>query len=82
MSERVIVVGAGIVGLTCAVQLAEAGHQVNVLARDLPGETASSLATAPWLPPPAHLGEEAAGWALTTREVLTALADGDGDRAG
>lgn len=70
------------VGLTCAVQLAEAGHQVDVLARDLPGETASSIAAAPWLPPPVRLGEDAARWALTTREVLTALADSGPDRSG
>ena len=36
---RVIVVGAGVVGLSCAVRLLEAGHRVDVLARDLPLET-------------------------------------------
>ena len=39
---RVIVVGAGVVGLSCAVRLLEAGHDVAVLARDLPLETTSS----------------------------------------
>ena len=33
---RVTVVGAGVVGLTCAVRLLEEGHRVDVLARDLP----------------------------------------------
>ena len=33
---RVMVVGAGVVGLTCAVRLLEAGHRVDVVARDLP----------------------------------------------
>ena len=36
---RVIVVGAGVAGLTSAVRLAEAGHRVDVVARDLPRET-------------------------------------------
>ena len=47
---RVIVVGAGVVGLTCAVRLAEAGHRVDVLARDLPRETTSVVAAALWYP--------------------------------
>ena len=44
------VVGAGVVGLTCAVRLLEAGHQVDVLARDLPLETTSAVAAALWYP--------------------------------
>ena len=45
-----IVVGAGVIGLTCAVRLAEAGHRVDVLARDLPLETTSVVAAALWYP--------------------------------
>ena len=47
---RVIVVGAGVVGLSCAVRLLEAGHRVDVLARDLPRETTSAVAAAIWYP--------------------------------
>lgn len=47
---RVIVVGAGVVGLSCAVRLLEAGHRVDVLARDLPLETTSAVAAAVWSP--------------------------------
>ncbi len=74
VTDRVIVVGAGVVGLTCAVALAEAGHRVDVLARDLPGETASSAAARPWLPVPVRLGTQAAHWAARTRAVLVQLA--------
>ena len=49
-AERVIVVGAGVIGLTCAVRLAEDGHRVDVLARDLPLETTSVVAAALWYP--------------------------------
>jgi len=45
---RVVVVGAGVVGLTCAVRLAEAGHEAHVLARDLPPETTSAVAAGLW----------------------------------
>ena len=31
--SRVLVVGAGVVGLSCAVRLLEAGHRVDVVAR-------------------------------------------------
>ncbi len=44
--RRVIVVGAGVVGLTSAVRLLEAGHRVDVVARDLPLETTSAVAAA------------------------------------
>lgn len=48
--SRVIVVGAGVVGLSCAVRLLEAGHRVDVVARDLPLETTSAVAAAVWSP--------------------------------
>ena len=47
---RVTVVGAGVIGLSCAVRLLAAGHRVDVLARDLPRETASAVAAAIWYP--------------------------------
>jgi D-amino-acid oxidase len=50
MAERVVVVGSGVVGLSCALRLLEAGHRVDVLARDLPLETTSSVAAAIWYP--------------------------------
>lgn len=48
--RRVIVVGAGVIGLSCAVRLLEAGHRVDVVGRDLPLETTSSVAAAVWSP--------------------------------
>ena len=47
---RVVIVGAGVTGLTCALRLAEEGHRVDVLARDLPLETTSVVAAALWYP--------------------------------
>ncbi|WP_344308627.1 FAD-dependent oxidoreductase [Fodinicola feengrottensis] len=45
-----MVLGAGIVGLTSAVRLLEAGHRVRVLAADLPAQSTSNLAAAIWYP--------------------------------
>lgn len=36
---------AGVIGLTCALELAKAGHQVTVLAQDLPGDSSINYAS-------------------------------------
>jgi D-amino-acid oxidase len=78
MNGRVIVVGAGVIGLTCAVRLAEAGLDVDVLARDLPAETTSAVAGGLWLPYLAEPMAEVARWSRASLAVFTALAAGDG----
>lgn len=72
--SRVIVVGAGVVGLSCAVRLLEAGHRVDVVARDLPLETTSSVAAAIWYPYRAWPQERVLAWGTRTFEVFEALA--------
>lgn len=71
---RVIVVGAGVIGLTSAVRLAEAGHRVDVLARDLPRETTSAVAAALWYPYLALPQDRVTAWAARSYEVFAALA--------
>lgn len=41
MSDHVTVIGAGIVGVNCALELAKAGNHVSVIDRELPGEGCS-----------------------------------------
>lgn len=72
--ERVIVVGAGVVGLSCAVRLLEAGHRVDVLARDLPLETTSAVAAAIWYPYLAFPQDRVTAWAATSYVELARLA--------
>ena len=72
-----IVVGAGVVGLTCAVRLLEAGLRVDVVARDLPRETTSAVAAALWYPYQALPRDRVAAWARTSYAVFDALADTD-----
>jgi D-amino-acid oxidase len=78
MDGRVTVVGAGVIGLTCAVRLAETGLEVDVLARDLPAETTSAVAGGLWLPYLAEPMAQVARWSRTSLTVFTALAEGDG----
>jgi D-amino-acid oxidase len=72
---RVTVVGAGVVGLSCAVRLLEAGHRVDVLARDLPLETTSAVAAAFWYPHRADQHDRAVAWAARSYDVFVALAE-------
>jgi D-amino-acid oxidase len=70
----VLVVGAGVTGLTTAICLAESGARVLIRAATPPGQTTSSVAGAIWGP---HLVEESdrvAEWGLRTLAVLRALA--------
>lgn len=72
--RRVIVVGAGVIGLSCAVRLLEAGHRVDVVARDLPLETTSSVAAAVWSPY-SQPQEHVVRWARAAYDAFAALCE-------
>ena len=59
---RAVVVGAGVVGLTTAVRLREAGIDADVVARDEPPETTSAVAAALWYPYRALPAERVTAW--------------------
>ena len=71
---RVTVVGAGVIGLSCALRLLEAGHRVDVLARDLPRETTSAVAAAIWYPYRAWPQERVLAWSRTSYDAFAAMA--------
>jgi D-amino-acid oxidase len=71
---RVIVVGAGVIGLSCALRLLEAGHRVDVLARELPRETTSATAAAIWYPYRAWPQERVLAWSRATYDAFATLA--------
>ncbi len=58
MSEQIVVIGAGIIGLTSSLRLRQAGFEVSVIAKALPAQTTSAVAGAFWYPykvaPPAR----------------------------
>jgi D-amino-acid oxidase len=70
----IAVVGAGVVGLTTAISLAEAGAATRVIAAEPPGATTSAAAGAVWGPVRCGPAERCYGWARTGLGVLTALA--------
>ncbi|HET6626477.1 MAG TPA: FAD-dependent oxidoreductase [Nocardioidaceae bacterium] len=70
---KVIVIGAGVVGLSCAVRLLENGHHVDVLARDLPLETTSAVAAALWYPYRAFPFERVTAWSAAAYEEFARL---------
>ena len=71
---RVIVVGAGVVGLSCALRVLQSGHHVDVVARDLPLETTSATAAALWYPYRAFPYERVSAWSATSFTEFERLA--------
>lgn len=67
---RVAVVGAGISGLTVAVSLLRAGHEVRVVAAEPAERSTSALAAAVWFPTYAGPPDLVARWGARTLRVL------------
>jgi D-amino-acid oxidase len=76
-SPPVTVVGAGVVGLTCALRLAEAGYAVRVVARERLGATTSSVAAAMWLPYRAFPFDRVLAWSRAGYDEFVRLAAGE-----
>ncbi|MCC7019837.1 MAG: FAD-dependent oxidoreductase [Ardenticatenales bacterium] len=70
----VIVLGAGVIGLTTAIRLAESGRRVEIVARAFSPHTTSDVAAAVWYPFRAGPAAAVARWALRSYAVLGALA--------
>jgi len=71
---EVIVAGAGVVGLTAAIRLREAGIAADVVARDPPAATTSAVAAALWYPYRAFPRKRVAAWSARGFAVLSGLA--------
>lgn len=70
----VLVLGAGVSGLTCAVALREAGHRVRVVAAEPPSRTTSRVAGAMWGSTLAGPRGKAGRWALASLRRFRELA--------
>ena len=72
---RVTVVGGGVIGLTCALELARAGHRVELWSADPVDLTTSAVAAAIWSPYLASPAAAALRWGAASLATFTALAD-------
>lgn len=70
---RIVVVGAGVIGLTCAHRLVRAGHDVEVWSRDAIQDTTSTVAGAIWYPFLALPEESVTRWATGSYDMLSIL---------
>ncbi|MFI0406343.1 FAD-dependent oxidoreductase [Actinomadura sp. 3N508] len=70
----VLVIGAGVVGLTTAITLAESGLRVRIHTADPPDGATSATAGAMWWPYRVEPYERAKEWALKSFDVLADLA--------
>lgn len=81
-ADRVLVVGAGVSGLTCALSLARAGVEVEVVAEKFQSDLVSVVAGALWEWPPAVCGyhrdqtslARSKAWAMESYEIFADLA--------
>jgi D-amino-acid oxidase len=71
----IVVVGAGVVGLTTAISLAESGLSTRIVAAEPPSRVTSVAAGAIWGPVRCGPAGRCQEWARTGLEVLSALAD-------
>jgi D-amino-acid oxidase len=72
--SRVVVVGAGVIGMSCAVRLLEAGYQVELWAREFTPHTTSDVAAALWYPYAAGPRDRVETWARRSYRVFTEFA--------
>ena len=70
-----LVIGAGVMGLSAAIRLREAGMRVRVWTADPPAATTSSVAAALWYPFRAYPADLVAEWGRRTFAELQRLAD-------
>jgi D-amino-acid oxidase len=71
----VLVIGAGVSGLTSGLVLLRGGHRVRIWARALPPATTSNVAAAIWYPYKAYPAERVTAWGARAYRDFAALAD-------
>lgn len=70
MSKNVLVIGAGVSGLSTAIILHDAGHKVNIWTKDLTPDTTSNIAAAFWYPYLCNPRDKAITWSKSTYQYL------------
>jgi D-amino-acid oxidase len=73
--DRTVVVGCGVIGLTTAISLREAGLDARIVTAELPPATTSSVAAAIWYPYKAYPEDRVLSWGKRTFEVFEDLSE-------
>lgn len=76
-SRTVLILGAGVSGLSCGILLSQAGYEVQIWAKDVPPNTTSDVAAALWYPYLCNPRDKAITWSKHTHDFLTAHALSD-----
>src|SRR5258705_6283266 len=71
---EILVLGAGVSGLTTGLRLLEEGHSVRVWAKALPPATTSNVAAAVWYPYKAYPEDKVAVWGAVAYQAFERLA--------
>ena len=74
-APEVVVIGCGVIGLTAAVLLREAGLDARIVTAGPPSETTSIVAAALWYPYKAYPEDLVLAWGNRTFEVLQGLSE-------
>ncbi|MBI1224598.1 MAG: FAD-dependent oxidoreductase [Bacteroidetes bacterium] len=70
---KITVIGSGVIGLTTAIALQEAGHEVEILTKNLPMETTSAVAGAIWMPFHVEPLEKVNQWSRASYNVFEVM---------
>lgn len=73
MKKKISIAGGGVIGLTTAIRLQEAGYRVQIITRDLPAQTTSNKAAAFWFPYHVRDSEQILGWSMFTYDMFERL---------
>ncbi|HNG75601.1 MAG TPA: FAD-dependent oxidoreductase [Candidatus Obscuribacter sp.] len=71
--QQFVVIGAGIIGLTTARVLQQAGHRVQIISAELPLDTTSVAAAAFWYPSDSEPKDDVLRWGLSTLKTFKEL---------
>lgn len=71
-TNKILIIGCGVSGLTCGVKLLDSGFDVEIIASKLPADTTSSVAPAYWYPYKVYPEEKVLKWGeISYREYAT-----------
>src|SRR4030095_9198886 len=71
--KKIVIAGCGVIGLTTAVRLLEEGYEVNIVTKELPGQTTSNKAAAFWFPYHVRDSKEILRWIMQSYKKFESL---------